>query len=389
MRRLKNFLVNAALFSAACVLCLAGLETGLRCFYPQMIDMRERTQPHPKARYVLSPNRSALVRAYDFTYRFTTNSLGLRGREPRIREGAVRILGVGDSMTFGWGVDDEETFLARLEKGIRARGHRVDVFNAGVPGYGPDNVFARLPEVVPPLRPHWVVLGFFSENDVQDVLRDRLYVLEDGRMQYNPRHAGSRNEFPPWSWMQFKEYLKSRCHTYVFLRNRLIDELLWARAWLFRVWRGIAKKQKPQNPAVGHNPYSIPATPYMEEGWTLTRHIVREMKAYLAGQDVEFMVVGLPSLGQVREPDCVLDERGGYTIDVCYPMERMESICEEEGIAFLNLLPAFREAAAREEELFFPRDQHLNEGGHRLAAEHLLNYLLAHEGWPLRGNGDA
>jgi lysophospholipase L1-like esterase len=70
-------------------------------------------------------------------------------------------------------------------------------------------------------------------------------------------------------------------------------------------------------------------------------------------------------------------------------MERMESICEEEGIAFLNLLPAFREAAAREEELFFPRDHHLNEEGHRLAAKHLLNYLLDHESWPLRGDGDA
>jgi lysophospholipase L1-like esterase len=389
MKRIKNFLINAALFVAACVLCFVGLEMGLRWFFPQMIDMLEWNQPHPKASFVLSPNRNAMVRAYDFTFRFTTNSLGLRGREPRIREDAVRILGVGDSMTFGWGVDDEETFLARLEKRIRARGHRVDVFNAGIPGYSPANVLARLPEIAPEMRPHLAVLGFFSENDVLDVLRDKIYIIKDGHLEFSPdrRIATSMQTRP---WMLFKEYLKSRCHTYVFLRNRLIDELLWARAWLFRMRPGIAKKQNPQDPAVGsNNPYARPATPYMEEGWILTRHIVRGMKAYLAEQDAELMVVGLPSLGQVRKLECVLDERGSYTIDVCYPMERMESICEEEGIAFLNLLPAFREAAAREKELFFPRDHHFDEEGHRLAAKHLLNYLLAHEIWQLGSDGDA
>ncbi|HEB53493.1 MAG TPA: hypothetical protein ENI87_09590, partial [bacterium] len=50
-------------------------------------------------------------------FRLRTNSLGLRGPDVAVPKppGTFRIVMLGDSVTFGWGVDDEVTFARRLE----------------------------------------------------------------------------------------------------------------------------------------------------------------------------------------------------------------------------------------------------------------------------------
>jgi lysophospholipase L1-like esterase len=64
-----------------------------------------------------------------------------------------RVLAVGDSMTFGEGVTDGQTYSAVLE---RTLGARVD--NAGVPGYSSAQMLGRLRRYLPTLRPDVVVM---------------------------------------------------------------------------------------------------------------------------------------------------------------------------------------------------------------------------------------
>jgi lysophospholipase L1-like esterase len=67
------------------------------------------------------------------------NSLGMRDGERELvkKPGTRRIVGLGDSLMFGWGVRQEETFLALLEADLNARssGPRFEVWNLAVPGY--------------------------------------------------------------------------------------------------------------------------------------------------------------------------------------------------------------------------------------------------------------
>jgi acyl-CoA thioesterase-1 len=46
----------------------------------------------------------------------------------------VRIVAFGDSLTAGFGLAPNEAFPVQLERALRARGHRVEVINAGVSG---------------------------------------------------------------------------------------------------------------------------------------------------------------------------------------------------------------------------------------------------------------
>jgi acyl-CoA thioesterase I len=46
----------------------------------------------------------------------------------------MRIVALGDSLTAGYGLDDEDSFPVVLEAELRQRGHDVEVINAGVSG---------------------------------------------------------------------------------------------------------------------------------------------------------------------------------------------------------------------------------------------------------------
>lgn len=73
------------------------------------------------------------------TWTIENDSGGFRGPEHALDDDAsvYRVLCVGDSVTFGFNVDQPHAYPRQLEALLRARhpGKRIDVFNAGVPGW--------------------------------------------------------------------------------------------------------------------------------------------------------------------------------------------------------------------------------------------------------------
>src|SRR5215470_5660402 len=72
----------------------------------------------------ITPNLDVVIRRHPTSLRdirVRTNSLGLRGAEIPPREaGELRILVLGDSITFGDYVDEDETYPAVLERRLRS-----------------------------------------------------------------------------------------------------------------------------------------------------------------------------------------------------------------------------------------------------------------------------
>lgn len=105
----------------------------------------------------------------DVLYRI--NSLGFRGAE-RSREkppGTHRVVVLGDSVTFGWGVEDADRFTDVAERILdegRAGGPRIELFNLAVPGYETSHQWIAFRERALALDPDAVVF-VFNENDVQ------------------------------------------------------------------------------------------------------------------------------------------------------------------------------------------------------------------------------
>ena len=96
----------------------------------------------------------------DFRARIQINDFGLRNQDPvEAADGAIWV--VGDSMTFGWGVERDEMYSSRISEVLGARTYNVASPGADVCGY--QALVARMPEHI---RPAAVVVGLVLENDL-------------------------------------------------------------------------------------------------------------------------------------------------------------------------------------------------------------------------------
>lgn len=123
----------------------------------------------------------------------TTRSNGELGVTP---ESTPLILAVGDSFTYGFEVNDAETWPAQLEALL---GHRV--VNAGVPGYGFDQTVLRAEQLVPKFNPDVLIVSFIPDDIARCALSVRqqakpYFTVVDGQLQLQqspvPPPTGSR-----------------------------------------------------------------------------------------------------------------------------------------------------------------------------------------------------
>jgi lysophospholipase L1-like esterase len=97
-----------------------------------------------------------------------TNADGFRGpRVPAARtRPAVRVVGLGDSVMFGWGVSEEDTYLARVVPLLEASSPGVawEVVNTAVPGYNTAMEVATLEAKGLRFDPDLVILNFVGND---------------------------------------------------------------------------------------------------------------------------------------------------------------------------------------------------------------------------------
>ncbi len=103
------------------------------------------------------------------------NALGMRGPEIGARRpGEERVLMVGDSLVFGYGVEDEHALPARVEAELAARGVVATVGNGGVPGYGSRHYVEHLRRLDERFGADLLVCcGFLGNDAVDDTVPNR------------------------------------------------------------------------------------------------------------------------------------------------------------------------------------------------------------------------
>ncbi|MCW7487310.1 LA_2490 family SGNH/GDSL-type esterase [Leptospira meyeri] len=150
-------------------LALLSLELILRISNPPALryyrDVKLLHAYHPEYGVTLEPNESRFVRHYADLWQgqFTTNSLGLRGKEEPIPK-KPKLVCLGDSLVMGFGVSDEDTFCSRLG-GLEENGLSFQSLNLGVDAYGSLGSYKRLKDMSGKIDNIHTVLFFISPND--------------------------------------------------------------------------------------------------------------------------------------------------------------------------------------------------------------------------------
>lgn len=174
---------RATLVVAALIVGLGAVEALLRAFVPAMAaGSAARFELDRDLIYRLRPANVVAWSSPEFTEVSHVNARGLRGAALAPKGPATRrILAVGDSFTFGHGVQDDEAYPAVAERLLRAHGHDVQVLNAGVPGYNTDQAYGWTLRDGLALAPDLLLVGVHC-SDVSDNYESSLYDVVDGRL---------------------------------------------------------------------------------------------------------------------------------------------------------------------------------------------------------------
>lgn len=193
-------LARISLSAFSLLFALVGAELLLRAFHPVEYYRPEEPREHdgwesllhrpssvPGLTYELAPNRRRNTHGAPVR----TNRFGMRDTEPRAAAGAPlhRLVAIGDSVTFGFGVRGEDTYPNVLERLLdeTAGDESFDVLNLGVAGYSTRDEAQVFEHKVLRWNPELVVVG---------------YVLNDPEIDpIQPLHR--HFEAPAW-WQRFE-----------------------------------------------------------------------------------------------------------------------------------------------------------------------------------------
>lgn len=251
-----------------------------------------RMLPDNPREYALHPGVSRLNRIPDsgqeWTYRI--NSEGFRGDEFDLASERRRILFIGDSYTFGWGVEQSETLPRAVEKVLAGPPYNlaVDAWNLGVPGYNTVLEYHLLEQVIDRYAPDLVVLG---------------YVMNDAQPQYN-------------------------VHERPAVRYRYVT------SWLLAFVKDQANRHLFDGRPVLHTGLNIPDGDFLaavrenQPKWAAGRQAFTDMVALARSRDVPFVLVIFPSYNKVL--------RGRYPFRPIH--RKLAGWAAEEGVGRVDLL---------------------------------------------------
>lgn len=302
---------------------------------------------------------------WSFATTFRTNSRGLRDREYSIEKpnGVTRIVVIGDSFTWGWGVGDQEIYTEIVEASLKG----VEVINLGVTAFDTAQEFRYLEVEGMKYAPDIVLLGFCLNDIFTNDTSWKRPVQEDG---------GLMGVDEPL-FLKVKRFISTHSALYSFIIERINTN---------KDLVNLLVKLKLKSELAGYEELDINLRPalkvYPEKLEQLLEHTkarLLDIKRFLDERGVRFIIAFLPSLQSVDEK--AFHHAIAYTrfnpedFEIEKPYRLLEEFAQAQGIEVINPLSSFKRKHNEDARLFLNRDMHFNALGHELLAHEILAYL--------------
>ena len=281
--------------------------------------------------YELNPNSE--LKLEEDGIEIKINAFGFRDKNYSLNKGdKKRVIFVGDSLTYGWFINLDETYHKQLEELLHSQNYEVDVMGMGIVGYNTVQEYHLIKEKVLKFNPDIIVLQICA-NDFQRTLgikketKGEHYILIPYRDVAIP-YVLARSPIT--------HFLMRRSHLYKFINLKL--ELL------IKKWN---KNYTPND--------------YFLMGEEKSFRYLKKIKNFLDEQGIKFCAVIFPSK-KTRE-----------TYRHASLHKRIGSVLTNLQVPYIDLYRKFN--ITRPADIWVDKS-HPNGKGNLIAAKALLDFLL-------------
>jgi len=360
MKKSHHWIINITLAIFSIAIALIMLEITCRLIYEQpkkvvgpktnwaIVPERVWTEYHPTLGWYHQKSKKALLIENEWSIEIHTNSNGMRGLREYSRDkpaGIMRILSLGDSFVFGWGVKDNETFSSYLEQSDPS----LEVLNLGVPGYGLDQILLCFREIGRQFNPDLVFVSIFPEDfwratrSFADTGYAKPYFTLSGK-NLLLHNVPTQQPFA-LKYNQFPDLIKSTQIEDFFERSILYHLL---RKGIIRVGKDLGW-----------------VDPDSTDEWVLGRELLKTLITDIKANGAQAILVIVPPDRWFRGP-------GQDSLK-----KSLLRFAEREQVPMIDLTPFFFESIQQSDitKYYIKDDGHWTAKGHQLAASILKNFI--------------
>lgn len=282
----------------------------------------KRISSNPNLGHEHVPNKSAKLQNVDIHI----NSFGMRGAEPN-SSADLKILCLGSSITFGWGVDQDKIYPELLKKylnnyieenpssSLAQKYKTADVENAGIGNYNTVREVEAFLTKYKDIKPNIIILGSF--------IRDPEVI-----------------PVPKRNWL---------------LENSQLAVTLWSRFEQIKRASGLEKSFEDHYKNIYKDDYY---------GWAQTQEAYSKLADYAKANNIRVIVAMIPDIHNLTNYPFI------------YIHEKVRQLALANGFEFIDLYDSFSTIKTQEEIWAMPGDPHPNAEGHKIIEEQIFNYLV-------------
>ena len=348
---MRRLFIRLFLVFAATAVTLGVVEGLVRIFWnklngPTVIPLTLKTHrfsANPVTGYELVPGSVA----FEDNAWYRINQDGIRDRDyPRTKlNGTYRIAALGDSCTFGLGLELEDTWPKQLERELQSTNPLLEVINFGVMGYNTPQEAERIQDKVLGYSPDLIIIGY-SLNDIGVLSRERR-VLNT--------YKGYESFFT--TGIGFLDKLLPHFKTFLLIKNR------------FYLKKTNADKAPPQ--------YSKDGVKLLKAGYD--RYF---FEAYQEAENGNILNAAFAKIRDLTQPQIPvlfvihteLQEMDHYLFTEIH--EIVKKLCQDYGFPVLDPLTEMLTYKARDLRIS-PANIHPNALGNKIFSQAIARYLRA------------
>jgi hypothetical protein len=342
--RKRRLVPLAAKFIIVCLSLLIALLAGefvVRIVRPQPVSWlnvyASSDEPGDGPAYGLQQSIDRTISNGRAVWTIHTDAKGFRCADPAssaaaaVKDAPV-LLNLGDSFTFGFAVDHEQSMPGLIEAGF---GKRYHVVNAGIPGYGPvqyRQVLER--ELAAGMAIKGVIVSTYLGNDFLDCITDKNTPVHDGIL-------GNENSL--------RGAVKRNSHLYRLTSNavhRLRD----------------SKAEGRPEEAVLYQPAEWTEGKLKRAGEIFQAELIK-IRDICRSRDIPLLVCIIPTDQSVEKPTAPFD----------VPAQHATALLSEAGIRFIDMTPKL--VAAGVGKTYLGWDFHFTALGNQITADAVV------QGW--------